>query len=55
MHVFARASWTSRLLELLSSDERLSAAGRAAREHAEAFRVRPLSQTTLRWHECLPG
>ena len=54
MNTFEPGAWSSRLLELLSTPERLTAASDMARRHAEGFRIRTLSQATLAWYESLP-
>jgi glycosyltransferase involved in cell wall biosynthesis len=55
MDTFLPGDWASRVLELLLTPERLSAVSRSARKHAEAFRIRSLSQSTLDWYESLPA
>jgi len=48
---FDPGTWAARILELLAAPERLRAASEAARTHAEAFRLRRVTQTALDWYE----
>ncbi len=55
LHTFEPRAWAAKILELLAAPERLRAASDAARKHAEAFRIRPLSETALAWYRSLPA
>jgi glycosyltransferase involved in cell wall biosynthesis len=51
---FEPGAWASRLIDLLSTPERLNEASVSARRHAEGFRLGSLSRTTLDWYDSLP-
>jgi glycosyltransferase involved in cell wall biosynthesis len=54
LDTFEPGAWAARLLDLLSTPERLREASDSARRHAEGFRLGSLSRTTLDWYASLP-
>jgi glycosyltransferase involved in cell wall biosynthesis len=55
MDTFDPGAWAARIMALFATPERLRAASLHARERANAFRLRPLSEATLAWYETIAG